>query len=189
MGSAMATKPASWPSSADEDDGRRLRRAALPPPHASGDTSMPCSARNLGCPHTTSDAVDLADHALAHRRVEVGHLPTAKACAPARPRRWPSPADARWHARRSRASAGRRPAGTPGAGSTWTTLGRPSVSVPVLSTTSVSTFSMRSRASASRISTPCCAPRPTPTMMDIGVASPSAQGQAMMSTATAAISA
>ena len=30
-----------------------------------------------------------------------------------------------------------------------------------------------------------CAPRPTPTMMDIGVASPSAQGQAIISTATA----
>ena len=31
-----------------------------------------------------------------------------------------------------------------------------------------------------------CAPRPTPTMIDIGVASPSAQGQAMISTLTAA---
>ena len=43
-------------------------------------------------------------------------------------------------------------------------------------------------ASASRISTPACAPRPTPTMIDIGVASPSAQGQAITSTETAAIS-
>ena len=60
--------------------------------------------------------------------------------------------------------------------------GLPSVSVPVLSTTSVSTFSMRSSASAFLISTPACAPRPTPTMIDIGVASPSAQGQAMIST-------
>ena len=67
-----------------------------------------------------------------------------------------------------------------------TTFGLPSVSVPVLSTTSVSTFSMRSSASAFLISTPACAPRPTPTMIDIGVARPSAQGQAMMSTLTAA---
>ena len=67
-----------------------------------------------------------------------------------------------------------------------TTFGLPSVSVPVLSTTSVSTFSMRSSASAFLISTPICAPRPTPTMIDIGVASPSAQGQAMISTLTAA---
>ncbi len=37
------------------------------------------------------------------------------------------------------------------------------------------------------MSTPDWAPRPTPTMIDIGVAKPSAQGQAMMSTETAAI--
>jgi hypothetical protein len=68
-----------------------------------------------------------------------------------------------------------------------TTLGRPSVSVPVLSTTRVSTFSRRSNASAFLISTPDCAPRPTPTMIDIGVARPNAHGQAMISTETAAI--
>ena len=73
-----------------------------------------------------------------------------------------------------------------GAGSTATTFGLPSVSVPVLSMTSVSIFSMRSSASAFLISTPACAPRPTPTMIDIGVARPSAQGQAMISTLTAA---
>ena len=38
------------------------------------------------------------------------------------------------------------------------------------------------------ISTPDFAPRPTPTMIDIGVARPSAHGQAMMSTVTAATS-
>ena len=74
----------------------------------------------------------------------------------------------------------------PAAATIAVTFGLPSVSVPVLSTTSVSTFSMRSRASAFLISTPACAPRPTPTMIDIGVARPSAQGQAMMSTLTAA---
>ena len=68
------------------------------------------------------------------------------------------------------------------------TFGLPSVSVPVLSTTSVSTFSIRSSASAFLISTPACAPRPVPTMIDIGVARPSAHGQAMISTDTAAIS-
>ena len=36
-----------------------------------------------------------------------------------------------------------------------------------------------------RTSTPACAPRPVPTMIDIGVARPSAHGQAMISTATA----
>ena len=55
--------------------------------------------------------------------------------------------------------------------------GSPSVSVPVLSTTSVFTFSIRSIAPASFMSTPACAPRPTPTMIDIGVASPSGTGK------------
>ena len=36
---------------------------------------------------------------------------------------------------------------------------------------------------------PICAPRPVPTMSAVGVASPSAQGQAMISTATAAVNA
>jgi hypothetical protein len=69
-----------------------------------------------------------------------------------------------------------------------TTFGLPSVSVPVLSTTRVSIFSMRSSASAFLIKTPTWAPRPTPTMIDIGVAKPSAQGQAMIKTVTAATS-
>ena len=63
--------------------------------------------------------------------------------------------------------------------------GLPSVSVPVLSTIRVSTLRRFSIAAASRNSTPCVAALPVATMIDIGVASPSAQGQAMMSTATA----
>jgi hypothetical protein len=66
-----------------------------------------------------------------------------------------------------------------------TTFGFPSVSVPVLSKTMVSTFSIVSSASAFLMSTPSCAPRPVPTMIDIGVARPSAHGHAMISTATA----
>jgi len=58
-----------------------------------------------------------------------------------------------------------------------------------LSTTRVSTFCITSSASAFLISTPIIAPFPVPTMMDMGVASPSAQGQAMISTATALITA
>ena len=69
------------------------------------------------------------------------------------------------------------------------TFGLPSVNVPVLSTTSVSTFSMRSSAAAFLMSTPAEAPLPTPTMTAIGVARPSAHGQAMISTETATISA
>ena len=64
--------------------------------------------------------------------------------------------------------------------------GRPSVRVPVLSITRVSALARRSSDSASWISTPSRAPRPTPVITDTGVASPSAHGQAMMSTDTAA---
>src|SRR6476646_10173319 len=58
----------------------------------------------------------------------------------------------------------------PSAALTATTLGLPSVKVPALSTTSVFTASMRSSASALLIRTPSRAPRPTPTMIDMGVA-------------------
>ena len=77
----------------------------------------------------------------------------------------------------------------PGAVTTELTRGFPSVRVPVLSTTKVSTFSNRSRDSAFLTRTPAPAPLPTPTMIDIGVASPSAHGHAMISTDTAATTA
>ena len=77
----------------------------------------------------------------------------------------------------------------PRSGMTSVTAGRPSVSVPVLSTTSRSALASFSSASASRTRTPAWAPRPAATMIDMGVASPSAQGHAMMSTLTAALSA
>ena len=63
------------------------------------------------------------------------------------------------------------------------------MSVPVLSTISVSTLPSISIASAFLNSTPAPAPLPAATMIDIGVASPSAHGQAMISTATALTSA
>ena len=53
--------------------------------------------------------------------------------------------------------------------------------------TSVSTLRKFSIAAASRNNTPCVAPRPVATMIDIGVASPSAHGQAMINTETALI--
>ena len=63
---------------------------------------------------------------------------------------------------------------------------RPVVTVPVLSRTTVSTRRVASSTSGPRISMPSWAPRPLPTSSAVGVASPSAQGQAMISTATAA---
>ena len=51
----------------------------------------------------------------------------------------------------------------------------------------VSTRAIRSSASASLIKTPACAPRPAAVVIEIGVARPNAQGQAIISTETAAV--
>ncbi len=66
---------------------------------------------------------------------------------------------------------------------------RPVVTVPVLSSTTVSTRRVDSSTSGPLISSPSWAPRPVPTISAVGVASPSAHGQAMISTATAAVNA
>ena len=66
---------------------------------------------------------------------------------------------------------------------------RPVVTVPVLSSTIVSTLRVDSRTSGPLISRPSWAPRPVPTSSAVGVASPRAHGQAMISTATAAVKA
>ena len=65
--------------------------------------------------------------------------------------------------------------------------GFPSVNVPVLSITRTFIFSNCSRASAFLIRIPSCAARPMPTIIDIGVAKPSAQGQATINTVIAEI--
>ena len=64
-------------------------------------------------------------------------------------------------------------------GTQLVTLGLPCVNVPVLSVKRRLTFSVRSIASAFLMRIPVCAPFPTQTMIDIGLAKPSAHGQAM----------
>ena len=65
----------------------------------------------------------------------------------------------------------------------------PVVIVPVLSNTIVSTRRVDSSTSGPLIRIPSWAPRPVPTSSAVGVARPSAHGQAMISTATAAVNA
>ena len=90
---------------------------------------------------------------------------------------------------------GRPPAGvpprpdSPAAATTSTSAIRPVVTVPVLSSTTVSTRRVDSSTSGPLIRMPSWAPRPVPTISAVGVASPSAHGQAMISTATAAVNA
>ena len=66
---------------------------------------------------------------------------------------------------------------------------RPVVTVPVLSSTTVSTRRVDSSTSGPLMRMPSWAPRPVPTISAVGVARPRAHGQAMISTATAAVNA
>ncbi len=71
---------------------------------------------------------------------------------------------------------------TPGAGKTPVTDGFPAVRVPVLSKTAVSASASVCKAAAEVNSTPAEAALPVATTTAIGVASPSAQGQATTNT-------
>ena len=73
----------------------------------------------------------------------------------------------------------------PAAAATSTTRIAAVVSVPVLSSTTVSAAWIASSARNPVTKIPSSAPRPVATMIAVGVARPSAQGQAMTSTATA----
>ena len=73
------------------------------------------------------------------------------------------------------------PAG-PFTAQTSVTSGSPRVRVPVLSNSTVSALRAFSSSAPPRNSTPSSAARPEPTIMPVGVARPSAQGQAITST-------
>ena len=85
------------------------------------------------------------------------------------------------------AAPGRR--SSPSAATTSIRVIRPVVTVPVLSSTTVSTSRVDSSTSGPLIRMPSWAPRPVPTISAVGVARPRAQGQAMIRTATAAVKA
>ena len=165
---------------------RRARKSFAGASRAS--TSIAAPAINASIAERDRAALDASRHALAGTRSKPSTV------AEREPRSAAARDDRGGERMLARALEARRqpqqhrPRRSPDARLDATTLGLPSVSVPVLSTTSVSTASNRSSASAFLISTPARAPRPTPTMIDIGVARPKAQGQAMISTETAATS-
>ena len=187
-GSRTATKPAGPPSIATHitvapcariDSARAAAPASrsMPdsPSSASFPTSTPIPPMRPRTPRPVSDSNASASSMRRPRASAPSVRAFASGCSLARS----MPA-----ARASHRSCGMLPTET-AASST----GRPSVRVPVLSITRVSARSRRWSDFASRISTPSRAPRPTPVITDTGVASPSAHGQAMMSTDTAATSA
>ena len=77
----------------------------------------------------------------------------------------------------------------PGPATMSVSAGLPQVIVPVLSSTIASSLRAACRESPPRKRIPCSAPLPMPTVSDVGVARPSAHGQAMISTVTPTITA
>ena len=186
-GSATLTRPAIWPSSTTNitvspSSRRAFAVSEIRPP------SRPSSAISLALPRATDwpSTTPLTPMPVTASKSVASARDTPRSSAPA------TMASASGCSEpRSRLAARRNTSASscPSSGSTATSFGLPSVRVPVLSTISVSTLAKPSSASAFLISTPACAPRPVAVMIDIGVASPSAQGQAMISTATAETSA
>ena len=171
---------------ADEDGGRTFGAQPVGFARVSGPVSMPWLARKLALPRTTRVPSTLPTAPLPageSKSLTSGMVSPASR----RRRRRRRQRVFRGALDRRREPQDARRSSNPGAATIWVTDGLPSVRVPVLSTTRVLTFSIRSSASAFLMSTPRPAPRPTPTMIETGVASPSAQGQAMMRTATATI--
>ena len=185
IGSATPISPAGRPSTATNitvsPSARRFSALS-----ADGPGSMSRLSRSRRLPSATVRPSTVPRTPLPVSEFELARVQAGRGRAPWRHRRSPPPADARSPARGSRPGAAAPPRPRPRPAASVVTLGLPSVSVPVLSTTSVSTLAKRSSASAFLIRTPAWAPRPVPTMIDIGVARPSAQGQAMIRTETAA---
>ncbi len=152
--------------------------------------SSPSSASMRGVAERHRPAVDPARHALAGQRLELVRPGRSRGRAPRRRARSPRRADARSRAPGWRPAGEPPPRRWPRSGST-ADRARACRRSACRSCRRSACRPMRSVSSASAflISTPACAPRPVAVMIDIGVARPSAQGQAMISTAIAAISA
>ena len=209
---AMISRSPSLRSAAKTPAADGFTGSAIPsaPKHrpcsATSTTVCPCCCQP---PSASRHAAEISTPACSKKRA----LPSSTGTAPTRPRR-PSPGTAvtactgAQTSRFSRAACSSAEASgcslpcssdaakvssasavTPASGNTARSSGLPCVSVPVLSKSSVSTSASCSSTSALRMSRPACAPRPVATMIDIGVASPSAHGQAMITTDTALTSA
>ncbi len=132
-----------------------------------------------------------AVHERAHARAQAwsGTRSPARLQSLARARRRPRPAATGCSEPASALAASastRSDCPRPARAQTSATDSSPVVTVPVLSSTIVSSSWLRSRISPLRISSPRLAPRPVPTRIATGVARPSAQGQATISTAIVA---
>ena len=190
IGSAMPSRPGRPAVDRDEDNGLARRGAGPRPVRRAAPASIPSSSSSAGLPTATAGPSTRALDAPAGVRAGTPRpwvivSPRSRAAAGDRrgQRVLARLLQARGQAQQLRlVLAGRRPRPRPPAACPRSACRscRPPACRPVPSTSSASAF---------LTSTPAAAPRPVPTMIDIGVASPSAHGQAMISTATALTSA
>ena len=141
--------------------------------------------RDAGPSHCHFAARHARPHAVARLRRELGGLLQRDAALARLLPRWPCPADARNSARAEAASRSSSLSSNPAAG----VIARHARlaardGAGLVQHDGVDACAISS-ASPPLIRMPRSAPRPVPTMMAVGVASPSAHGQAMISTATA----
>ena len=190
IGSATPSRPAGRPSTATNIDGLPLARAARPRARVSAPGSTPSVLQQRTVARARParpSTLPLTPLPVTDSKVADRHR--ARGRARARPRRSPRASgcslpllEARREPKQLASSNRRRALDRH-------ERGLPSVSVPVLSTTTVCHLLQDLERLGVSNSTPASAPRPVPTMIDIGVARPSAHGQAMISTATALTSA
>jgi len=178
--SATATRPNSFPSATAyigvlPSSARRSATSPNPPRSTPSDSTM----RRLPAWTTTSPILARMPWPGSASKSEASSSLAPFEDAP-RTMAWPrgcsEPCSADATSRSSSSSS------TPSAGSASVSSGLPSVTVPVLSSTTAPILWAVSSASPLLIRMPCSAPLPVATMMAVGVASPSAQGQAMTST-------
>src|SRR5215208_174540 len=180
--SATATRPATSPSTATNigvfpEAVNSSKRDARP------SSGTPDSSMSLRLPTTTVFPQTVARTPCPVRASKVSGSGTSRPRSIA-PATIASPRGC--SLRRSAATATTRSSSPerPSKGITSVRRGSPRVSVPVLSSTTVVSLWASSRASPPLTRIPPSAPLPVPTMIEVGVASPIAQGQAMIRTAT-----
>ncbi len=174
--SAMPMTPASVPPTATRTTVFPSSWRAAILSAASGGRVTPCSVRNGGFPISTSAP---STRALTPRPPNVVNRSEGGRSRPALSARRTIAAASGCCEFDSTAAAIERSlsSATPN-GTISVTSGFPRVSVPVLSKTTVVSFSDISSASPFLMRSPSSAPRPIPTVTAVGVARPSAQGQA-----------
>ncbi len=174
--SAMARMPASSPPAATRTAVFPTSWKAVTLISAFGGTAMPRSRRKGWFPIRTSSPSTTALTPLPPKVLNRSDAGTVTPALSAR--RTTATASGCCELRSTAAATARsRSSGIPNA-TISVTSGFPRVSVPVLSKATVVRFLETSSASPFRTSTPSSAPRPIPTVTAVGVARPSAQGQA-----------